>query len=106
MTTTTIGPTAVWGNRPRPTPGPRWTVNPDRIGSSSCTRSGPELGGGAKDEVMAVWMARTWGPIAAVFLALAVSTTAGGEQPVAVNQTEGFGAGQLLVFTYLQNFAC
>jgi hypothetical protein len=55
---------------------------------------------------MAVWMARIWGLTAAVFLVLAVSVATGGEQPVAVNQTEGFGAGQLLVFTYLQNFAC
>lgn len=27
-------------------------------------------------------------------------------RPLAVNQTEGFGDGQLLVFTYFQNFAC
>jgi len=27
-------------------------------------------------------------------------------RPFAVNQTEGFGDGQLLVFTYFQNFAC
>jgi hypothetical protein len=27
-------------------------------------------------------------------------------KPLAVNQTEGYGDGQLLVFTYFQNFAC
>jgi hypothetical protein len=27
-------------------------------------------------------------------------------RPLAVNQTEGYGDGQLLVFTYFQNFAC
>lgn len=27
-------------------------------------------------------------------------------KPLAVNQTQGFGEGQLLVFTYLQNFSC
>jgi hypothetical protein len=30
----------------------------------------------------------------------------GAEVPVNINQTEGFAAGQLVVFTYLQNFAC
>jgi hypothetical protein len=28
------------------------------------------------------------------------------DKPIAVNQTEGFANGQLLVFTYLQNFSC
>jgi hypothetical protein len=28
------------------------------------------------------------------------------ESPVAINQTEGFADGQVLVFTYLQNFSC
>jgi hypothetical protein len=28
------------------------------------------------------------------------------DAPIAVNETEGFGSGQLLVLTYLQNFAC
>ena len=56
---------------------------------------------------MATWMGRRiLGLTAGVIMAMAASAGAGPERPVAVNQTEGFGAGQLLVFTYLQNFAC
>ena len=38
--------------------------------------------------------------------ALASSDDQGPAKPLAVNQTEAFGDGQLLVFTYFQNFAC
>lgn len=48
--------------------------------------------------------------IAAVMLfafgAFGQDASGNGDQPVAINQTQGFAAGRLLVFTYLQNFHC
>lgn len=39
-------------------------------------------------------------------LGASAQTTENNVRPLAVNQTEGFAQGQLLVFTYFQNFAC
>jgi len=36
----------------------------------------------------------------------AQSSNSNNARPLAVNQTEGFAQGQLLVFTYFQNFDC
>jgi hypothetical protein len=50
--------------------------------------------------------------IAAVAILLSLSSSASSDdnkntaRPLSVNQTEGYGDGQLLVFTYFQNFAC
>jgi hypothetical protein len=55
---------------------------------------------------------RTIITIAALAMLLPLSSSASSDdnqnttKPLAVNQTEGFGDGQLLVFTYFQNFAC
>jgi len=38
--------------------------------------------------------------------AFAQSSNENNARPLAVNQTEGFAQGQLLVFTYFQNFDC
>src|ERR1051326_5522138 len=49
---------------------------------------------------------------AAVAILLSLSSSASSDdnqntaRPLSVNQTEGYGDGQLLVFTYFQNFAC
>jgi hypothetical protein len=40
------------------------------------------------------------------FGAYAQSNNENNVRPLAVNQTEGFAQGQLLVFTYFQNFSC
>lgn len=41
-----------------------------------------------------------------VSAALAQDALSNGDTPVEINQTQGFAAGRLLVFTYLQNFHC
>src|ERR1700694_4680178 len=44
-----------------------------------------------------------WGVLASL---LCVASAFAQDKSITVNETEGFGAGQLLVFTYLQEFYC